>query len=167
MARNELDRQHFIRQKLPGGDLAKVPVEDVKRVLNLRTGSGIWAMEFDKLTKGAKKGISGSNLGSRSEGAPEEHLTSVPSNCTFEERDFMDPWTGSPKFYYIRSRLIFIAQSDPRRLLENSYDAFSPGGYLEHPRPIRDTALSRLLPHGSFSGAVLLRQDVRLAQYRK
>lgn len=43
----------------------------------------------------------------------------------------MDPWTGSKKFDYIHGRLIFVAQSNPRQLLRNAYDALAPGGYLE------------------------------------
>lgn len=43
----------------------------------------------------------------------------------------MDPWDYPHKFDYIHGRLIFVAQSDPRRLLQLAYDSLAPGGILE------------------------------------
>lgn len=60
----------------------------------------------------------------------------------------MDPWTDPQKFDYIHGRLIFVAQSNPRQLLKNAYDALSPGGYLE----FHDLYGIPLAPDSSLSG---------------
>jgi hypothetical protein len=62
-----------------------------------------------------------------------ESLTedSVPSNCTFEVFDVEDDWTYSQKFDLIHGRLLVSCFNDHRRVLEQAFDAITPGGYLE------------------------------------
>jgi hypothetical protein len=43
----------------------------------------------------------------------------------------MDPWEYPHAFDFIHGRLIFVAQSNARGLLQLSYDALAPGGILE------------------------------------
>lgn len=43
-----LDRQHIIWTSVLDGNLVKAPVENPKRVLDLGTGSGVWATDFGK-----------------------------------------------------------------------------------------------------------------------
>ncbi|KAH9988003.1 S-adenosyl-L-methionine-dependent methyltransferase [Xylariaceae sp. FL0662B] len=105
------------------GDLCKAPVKSPKHVLDLGTGSGIWAVEFAKSHPDSQ--VLGIDLSTPT-------LPDVPPNCRFEEHDFTDPWDYPQKFDLIHGRLIFVAQSDPFALLKAAYDALAPGGYLEH-----------------------------------
>lgn len=44
----------------------------------------------------------------------------------------MEPWDYPQKFDLIHGRLIFVAQRDPRKLLQQAFESLAPGGYLEH-----------------------------------
>ncbi len=41
-----LDLQHDMAKRLLGGKLGVAPMDNVQRVLDLGTGTGIWAIEF-------------------------------------------------------------------------------------------------------------------------
>ncbi|KAI1074038.1 S-adenosyl-L-methionine-dependent methyltransferase [Whalleya microplaca] len=141
---SRLDRQHIMWTHILDGDLYKAPVKDPKHVLDLGTGSGIWATEFAKSHPNAQ--VLGVDL---SKPMPPD----VPPNCRFEELDFTDPWPYEQKFDLIHARLIFVAQSDPFKLLKAAYDALAPGGYLEH-HELYGVPLS---PDTSFTGTYLER----------
>ncbi|KAI1415490.1 S-adenosyl-L-methionine-dependent methyltransferase [Hypoxylon sp. FL1857] len=120
---SRLDRQHVLWTRALDGDFLKAPVKDPKHVLDVGTGTGIWAVEYAKLHPDAE--VLGIDL---SKPTPPE----VPPNCKFEEKDFTDPWNYPQKFDLIHCRLIFTAPHDPRKLLRQAYDSLAPGGYLEH-----------------------------------
>ncbi|ORY56646.1 S-adenosyl-L-methionine-dependent methyltransferase [Pseudomassariella vexata] len=119
---SRLDRQHILWRAILDGDLFKAPIDQAKHVLDLGTGSGIWAVEFAK--EHPDSHVTGIDLS-----MPESK--DIPSNCEFQLRDFMDPWGYPHRFDYIHGRLIFVAQSDPLRLLKQAYAALAPGGILE------------------------------------
>ncbi|KAK1537482.1 hypothetical protein CPAR01_07595 [Colletotrichum paranaense] len=92
-----------------------------KRVLDIGTGTGIWAIEFGELKPEAE--VIGIDLS--------PPLAEVPPNVTFEVDDIEEPWTFSLPFDYIHSRMMTSSISDWRRLLRNAFDNLTPGGYLE------------------------------------
>jgi len=118
-----LDRQHIIWTSVLDGNLVMAPVENPKCVLDLGTGSGVWATDFARRYPGSE--VLGVDL---SKPTPPD----VPPNCKFEEADFTDPWTYTQKFDLIHGRLIFLGQSDPKLSLKRAFDQLAPGGYLEH-----------------------------------
>ncbi|KAH7039626.1 S-adenosyl-L-methionine-dependent methyltransferase [Microdochium trichocladiopsis] len=118
-----LDRQHIIWTSVLDGDLVKAPIENAKTVLDLGTGSGVWATDYAR--RHPESEVLGIDL---SKPTPSE----TPPNCKFEEVDFTDPWTYTQKFDLIHGRLIFLGQSDPKLSLQRAFDQLAPGGYLEH-----------------------------------
>ncbi|KAJ1334209.1 gliotoxin biosynthesis N-methyltransferase [Microdochium nivale] len=118
-----LDRQHVIWTTILDGQLVKAPVENPKAVLDLGTGSGVWATDF--ANQHPESEVLGVDLSKPTPSA-------VPPNCKFEEVDFTDPWTFPQKFDLIHGRLIFLGQSDPKLSLKRAFDQLAPGGYLEH-----------------------------------
>ena len=75
------------------GDLHLAPLSTgIQHVLDLATGTGIWAIEF--ATKYPSASVVGTDL------SPIQPLY-VPPNCSFEVDDSDDPWIFSQKFDYV------------------------------------------------------------------
>lgn len=120
---------HHIFKVLNGGDLWRAPISGPnarlpKRVLDLGSGSGIWAMEAAEEMPGAT--IIGNDLSAI---AP----TFKPSNCDFVVGDFEQPWKYglNEKFDFIHGRALCGAVSDFPKLLKQIYDNLNPGGWVE------------------------------------
>ncbi|KAK2000318.1 methyltransferase [Colletotrichum falcatum] len=94
----------------------------VGRVLDLGTGSGIWAIEFGDEHPEAE--VLGVDL---SPSQPEF----VPPNVRFEVDDIEEPWTYSLPFDYIHSRTMTFSISNWQAYLKEAFDHLNPGGYLE------------------------------------
>ncbi|KAF9876781.1 methyltransferase domain-containing protein [Colletotrichum karsti] len=143
--KSRLDLQHNQFLLSLNGKLGLAPPNEenseVKRVLDVGTGTGIWAIEFGELHPEAE--VLGIDLSHpRTECnllielvAVEEKgfLTScrVPPNVTFEIDDIEEPWLYKEPFDYIHSRMMTSSISDWRQFIQRSYDNLTPGGYLE------------------------------------
>ncbi|KAL6232819.1 hypothetical protein BDW75DRAFT_216698 [Aspergillus navahoensis] len=123
---DELDRmdlEHHIFLLLLDGELHLAPVDDPQRILDLGTGSGIWAL--DVADKYPSASVIGTDL------SPVQP-SFVPPNLEFQVDDFEDDWTfrrGS--FDLIHARLLLASVSDYPRLLRQALSTLKPGGYLE------------------------------------
>jgi len=105
------------------GMLSLAPVkEDVQDVLDIATGTGIWAIEFANQHPSAR--ITGTDLSSIQ---PEF----VPANCSFVIDDAEDPWIYSHPFDYIHGRLLATCFKNFPGVVCQAFDALRPGGYLE------------------------------------
>ncbi|KAI3556653.1 hypothetical protein CABS03_00933 [Colletotrichum abscissum] len=96
--------------------------ENDRLVLDVGTGTGLWAIEFGDEHPEAE--VLGIDL---SAAQPEF----VPPNVKFEIDDIEEPWTFSRPFDYIHSRLMTSSLADWKKYLQNCYDNLAPGGYLE------------------------------------
>jgi SAM-dependent methyltransferase len=99
------------------------PIEkSIHRVLDIATGTGIWAIEFASEHPAAE--VIGTDL---SPIQPEY----VPANCSFQIDDAEDPWTFSQPFDYIHGRLLATCFKNFPGVVKQAFDGLRPGGYLE------------------------------------
>ncbi|WYZ44745.1 hypothetical protein EsH8_VIII_000061 [Colletotrichum jinshuiense] len=94
----------------------------VGRVLDVGTGTGIWAMEFGE--EHPESEVLGVDL---SPTQPEFTY----SNVKFEIDDIDEDWTYSQPFDYIHSRMMTSSIANWREYLQKCYDNLTPNGYLE------------------------------------
>ncbi|KAF8422980.1 S-adenosyl-L-methionine-dependent methyltransferase [Tirmania nivea] len=118
-----LDLYHHMFLQLLGGKLVSAPLDNPHRVLDVGTGTGIWAMEFADDNPQAE--VIGTDI------SPiQPHW--VPPNCKFEVDDMEEEWTyPNDHFDYIHMRSLSGSFSDWEFVLKNAYDATKPGGYFE------------------------------------
>lgn len=141
---NRLDLQHRIALQVLDWKLYLAPISSPNRVLDLGTGTGIWAIEF--ADQNPESDVLGTDL---SPIQPEY----VPANCRFEIDDAEDEWLYSQKFDYIHGRYMCAFLSDFPKLFRNIYDNLIPGGWVEfmetliyfqsHDGTLEGTALQR------------------------
>ncbi|TEA22184.1 Secondary metabolism regulator LAE1 [Colletotrichum sidae] len=123
---DRLDLQHNLFIKTFGDRLGTAPPNDenakVNRVLDVGTGSGMWAMDFGDEHPEAE--VIGVDLSAVRD-------TCVPPNVRFELDDVEEPWTYSQPFDYIHSRVMTGSIRNWEKYIKTCYDNLAPGGYLE------------------------------------
>ncbi|KXH42573.1 hypothetical protein CNYM01_09491 [Colletotrichum nymphaeae SA-01] len=123
---DRLDQQHEIFIYTLDGKLGLAPPckpdSKVGRVLDVGTGTGVWAVDFGDLHPEAE--ILGIDLS-----APQQEF--VPPNVRFEIDDIEEEWTYSEPFNYIHSRFMNASIANWKEYLKKCYDNIAPGGYLE------------------------------------
>ncbi|KAK1657449.1 methyltransferase domain-containing protein [Colletotrichum godetiae] len=135
---SEGNLQHHLWLVTLEGELATSPGrETAKRVLDLGTGTGIWAIDFGELWL-APKAVIGVDLS-----AVQPDL--VPANCSFEIDDLELDWPWEQPFDYIFSRSAAGSWSDFRAIIQRAYDHLEPGGYFE----VQDLELPSFCDDGS------------------
>ncbi|KAL0778617.1 hypothetical protein CaCOL14_004875 [Colletotrichum acutatum] len=94
----------------------------VKRVLDIGTGTGLWAIEFaDEHPEAEVLGVDLSPV----------QTQFVPPNLKFEVDDIEQPWTFSRPFDYIHIRGMTSSISDWLGFFKQAYSGLTPGGYIE------------------------------------
>ncbi|KAH7397541.1 S-adenosyl-L-methionine-dependent methyltransferase, partial [Cadophora sp. MPI-SDFR-AT-0126] len=118
------DLQHRIFLLSFNDKLALAPIaeKEVKLVLDIGTGSGIWPVEFAEQHPNTQ--VLGFDI---SPCAPPV----VPPNCTFEVQDAESEWFFPQKFDYIHGRALMSCFHSPLTVIKSAFAALSPGGYLE------------------------------------
>ncbi|KAH8655815.1 S-adenosyl-L-methionine-dependent methyltransferase [Xylariales sp. PMI_506] len=120
---DRLDLQHAMLSYLWDGELVLAPLPRApKMVLDVATGTGIWALEFARANPSSF--VVGTDL---SKIQPEPDVR----NCLFEKVDCEDDWMWSYKYDYIHIRMIVSAIRNPQRLIKQAYEHLNPGGWLE------------------------------------
>lgn len=104
------------------GKLTDAPIDDPRHVLDIATGTGLWAVEFAEQYPRAR--VVGTDL------SPIQPAY-VPVNCSFEIHDCEDEWSFSRPFDYIHGRALLTCFSDLKSIVQKAYDSLAPGGYLE------------------------------------
>ncbi|KAK1831956.1 S-adenosyl-L-methionine-dependent methyltransferase [Podospora conica] len=107
--------------------LSPLKDENIKNVLDVGTGTGIWAIDFADQHPSAS--IIGTDI------SPEQSRW-VPPNVRFEIEDCTDDWTFPPStFDFIHMRFLVGSIDSWDRLLAQAFTACAPGGYVESVEP--------------------------------
>ncbi|KAL0933875.1 umta methyltransferase family protein [Colletotrichum truncatum] len=119
-----LEVVHAMTVKVIGDKLFLAPIQKdrVNKILDIGTGTGIWAMEMGDLLPNAE--IIGNDLSAIQ---PDW----VPSNVKFEIDDVESPWLGNRKYDYIFCRYMLCGIGDWPKLVQNIFDHLNPGGWAE------------------------------------
>ncbi|KAK1962823.1 methyltransferase domain-containing protein [Colletotrichum sublineola] len=97
-------------------------IEGAKRVLDIGTGTGIWAMDYaDEHPEAEVIGVDLSPI----------QPAYVPVNCIFEVDDLEKEWMWSEPFDFIFARNMVGSFSDWEGVIGQAFDNLEPGGYLE------------------------------------
>lgn len=127
---DRLDLLHHIFLLVLGGKLYDAPIHPPPtKVLDIGTGTGIWAIDFADENPGAD--VLGTDL------SPIQP-TWVPPNAKFYIDDAESEWVYSPDeaFDFIHYRTMSGSITDWDRLIRQSYTHLQPGGWVEFQEPI-------------------------------
>ncbi|KAF5000555.1 hypothetical protein FGRMN_1722 [Fusarium graminum] len=120
---NRMDLLHHIYSLLLDGKLFLAPIGDqIGRVLDLGTGTGIWAIDFADENPSAE--VLGTDL---SPIQPDW----TPPNCIFEVDDFEAEWLYRTPFDFIHARELQGCIRNDGRFFKQALKHLAPGGYLE------------------------------------
>ncbi|KAL8908056.1 MAG: hypothetical protein Q9207_001035 [Kuettlingeria erythrocarpa] len=119
-----LDIKHHITQLLTGGNLHFAPLAKPNRILDIGTGTGIWAIEMAEQYPNAQ--VIGTDL------SPIQPQW-VPDNVRFEIDDCEAKTWAWPEdhFDYIHSRYMIASIGNWASLIRKAYKHTKPGGYFE------------------------------------
>jgi SAM-dependent methyltransferase len=129
MENERLDMQHELYVRTMEGELALCPkAQTARRVLDMGTGTGSWAMDYaDAHPEAEVIGVDLSPI----------QPPFVPPNLVFELDDLEKEWTWSEPFDFIFARMMLGCFKDLPGMIKVAYDNLEPGGYLE----LQDMAL--------------------------
>ncbi|KAF8544004.1 S-adenosyl-L-methionine-dependent methyltransferase [Trichophaea hybrida] len=118
-----LDMCHEIFLLLLNRELHQAPLKNPQRIMDVGTGTGIWAI--DMADKYSEAEVIGTDL------SPIQPKW-VPPNCRFEVDDAEQKWTHkSDSFDFIHSRCLGQAITDWPTMMSEMYRCTKPGGYVE------------------------------------
>ncbi|PVH69139.1 S-adenosyl-L-methionine-dependent methyltransferase [Cadophora sp. DSE1049] len=137
-----LDLQHELFKRTLDGRLHVALLPSTHRVLDMGTGTGIWAMEFaDRNPMAVVYGIDLSPI----------QPNWVPPNCKFQIDNLSLPWEFDVKFDFIHGRSLFHSFSDPLHIFREAFRTLADGGILE----IQDVIFDFRSPDDSLKGSAL------------
>lgn len=127
---DRLDLLHHIFLLILGGKLYDAPIQPPpKRVLDIGTGTGIWAIDFADENPGSD--VLGTDL------SPIQP-TWIPPNAKFYIDDAESEWvySAAEAFDFIHVRTLSGSITDWDRLIQQCYTHLTPGGWVEFQEPL-------------------------------
>ncbi|KAH7351238.1 S-adenosyl-L-methionine-dependent methyltransferase [Rhexocercosporidium sp. MPI-PUGE-AT-0058] len=125
-AQEQQDISHHFWSLMLKGDLYLAPVNNPQRILDVGTGTGMWAIDVaEKHPEADVKGIDVSPI----------QPSWVPPNCRFELDDFNLEWQDSNKFDLIHARELLGSVPDWPKFYEKCFKALKPGGWIDCSEP--------------------------------
>ncbi|KAI5844900.1 S-adenosyl-L-methionine-dependent methyltransferase [Tricharina praecox] len=120
---DRLDLHHEILIRLFDGRLHKAPLDHPQRILDVGTGTGIWAIDMaDQYPMAEVVGMDLSPIQPKW----------VPPNCKFEVDDAEKDWAyKKDSFDFIHIRNLAQGISNWPKVLDDAYHCLQPGGYIE------------------------------------
>ncbi|RSL59567.1 hypothetical protein CEP54_007261 [Fusarium duplospermum] len=120
---DRMDLVHHIYRLLLDGELFRAPInKQPRRVLDLGTGTGIWAMDFADEYPSTE--VIGTDL------SPIQPKW-TPPNCIFEVDDFEDEWVYKTPFDFIHGRELEGCIGNEDQLFRRCFQHLAPGGHIE------------------------------------
>lgn len=143
---DRLDLQHKCFTLLQDNRLYLAPIVSPKNVLDIATGTGIWAIQFAKLYPEAN--VVGTDL---SLIQPFNH----PANVSFvKENSEKDEWLFPQPFDFIHMRLVLTCFDDHRTVIRKAFEHLRPGsGWME----VCDPDFELLSPDDTVAGTAVKR----------
>jgi len=121
---NQMDLFHHVYSLRLNGDLYLAPIGDnPQKILDVGTGTGIWAIEIGDMHPSAH--VVGNDL------SPIQPKW-VPPNVQFEVDDCNDTWLHTSDSYdFVHVRALHGAVTDWGKLCKEAYNVVKPGGWIE------------------------------------
>ncbi|KAJ9270770.1 hypothetical protein DTO212C5_3267 [Paecilomyces variotii] len=119
---DRLDIHHALCKQILDGKLLLAPIENPQRVLDLGTGTGIWAIEFADQYQSAE--VIGCDL------SPVQPAW-VPPNVQFYIDNIEKDWNYESPFNFIHARYLAVAMEDYAGLVKKAYQHVKPGSWVE------------------------------------
>ncbi|KAJ4391238.1 hypothetical protein N0V93_004855 [Gnomoniopsis smithogilvyi] len=140
---DRLDLQHHQWLLMLEGRLSLAPfVSDPPEVLDIGTGTGIWAKQFARKHQGSN--VIGTDL------SLIQTNVNLPANCSFVREDSEELWVFDKQFDYIHWRLMLTCFNDFRGMIGKIFNNLNPGGWAEFQEASFD-----LLPADQVAASVL------------
>ncbi|KAK6858425.1 S-adenosyl-L-methionine-dependent methyltransferase [Apiospora arundinis] len=129
---DRLDLQHAMLMMATGGILAHAPMDhDPEYVMDVATGTGIWAIQFAQEHPGSH--VIGTDLSKIQPALP------MVQNCEFVKDDAEEEWlyrtpqTGNKMLFdYVHLRMVFTCFADNQVVMRHAFDNMRPGGWIEY-----------------------------------
>ncbi|KAK8103616.1 uncharacterized protein PG998_010649 [Apiospora kogelbergensis] len=120
---NREDMLHAMMMEVTNGKLFYAPIDDnPQKIVDLGTGTGIWAIEAGDLYPSAE--VTGLDL------SPIQPVW-VPPNVKFLVDDVEDTWLNGDNIDLVHMRNMIPILSSPVALLRQVFDNLKPGGWVE------------------------------------
>lgn len=151
---DRLDLQHKLFKLYNDGALYRAPVKSPRNVLDVATGTGIWAIQF--ATQHPEANVIGTDL---SLIQPPD----APANCTFiKENSEYDEWVYEYQdpFDFVYMRLVNSCFDDHRTVFRKAFENLKPGGWIE----LNDATFELLCTDGSIEGTNIQKWSERMFQ---
>ncbi|KAK8851018.1 Secondary metabolism regulator LAE1 [Apiospora arundinis] len=120
---NREDMLHAMMMEVTNGRLFYAPIdENPQKIVDLGTGTGIWAIEVGDVFPSAE--VTGLDL------SPIQPVW-VPPNVKFLVDDVEDTWLNGDNIDFVHMRNMIPILSSPVALLKQVFDNLKPGGWVE------------------------------------